>query len=347
MNDENTKITEENLDAANKGAEILSAESAENTSVADAIPLDSVTSDKGELGQQKGTEVSIKTLLDSAAHFGHETDRWNPKMTPYIYGEKNGVHIINLDITLNRWREARSFLVKTLSEGGNVLFVGTKTQIRQIVLEEATRCGGHYMTTRWLGGTLTNFETIKKSIDKMRKLEDLIAESQKPDTQVRINKKERLTLSKQVDTYVANIGGIRSMKGQPALVIVLDVNKEHIAVAEAKKLNIPVLALVDTNVDPTKVDFPIPVNDDSSKTVRLMMSAIADAVIEGKTLYQSRMQRTGGISANGEANGMTERSNRGRRRNSGGKETSNRESNTKEGKEDVTARTPEVTVATT
>lgn len=275
--------------------------SSKSSNIASADIVSNV--EKFEVGQQKGTEVSIKTLLEAGAHFGHETERWNPRVIPYIFGERNGVHIINLDLTLQKWREARNYIVKNTSEGGTVLFVGTKAQVRETVAAEALRCGSFYMVTRWLGGTLTNFETIKRSIDRMKKLEDLIAESLKEDTKVKLIKKEKLTLSRQVDRLADNIGGIRSMKNIPQVLVVLDVNKEHIAISEAKKLHIPIIGVVDTNADPTLVDYPIPANDDSTKTISLIVSAIADAIIEGKTLYQSRMARSSNDQVQSEKSG--------------------------------------------
>jgi small subunit ribosomal protein S2 len=256
--------------------------------------VESKGSENGKYTEGEATEMSIRTLMDAAAHFGHQTERWNPKMLPYIYGSRNGIHIINLDLTLQRWNEARKFIVRKMAEGGNLLFVGTKLQARDIVETESKRCGAFYVTSRWLGGTLTNFQTIKKSIDRMRKLEELLADAEKEGSSVRLHKKEKLTISRQVAKLEANIGGIRGMKRQPDVLFVLDVNKEHIAVAEAKRLQIPVIALVDTNVDPTVVDFAIPSNDDAARTLKLFLAAIADAVIEGKRAYDARVPKDEG-----------------------------------------------------
>ena len=233
-------------------------------------------------------EVSIKSLLDAGAHYGHQSFRWNPKMLPFIYGERNGIHIINLDSTMKAWERARKYIVDRLSMGGNILFVGTKQQGRDIIKEEAIRCGGYFVCTRWLGGTLTNFETLKNSIARMKKLEDLYTNSQVEGSGVKLAKKERLNVQRQIEKLDNNLGGIRFMRRLPDVVFVTDINKEDIAIAEARKLRIPIVALVDTNVDPNIVDFPIPSNDDSARTLRLFAGAVADAVIEGKKIFDSR-----------------------------------------------------------
>ena len=236
-------------------------------------------------------EVSIRSLLDAGAHYGHQSSRWNPKMLKHIYAEKNGIHIINLDETMKGWERARKYIVDRVSMGGNLLFVGTKIQCREIVQEEAARCGAFYITSRWLGGTLTNFETLKNSITRMKKLEELYTSSQDPESGVKLRKKERLGIQRQLEKLDLTLGGIRFMKKLPELVFVMDINKDDIAVAEAKKLRIPVISLVDSNVDPDLIDFPIPSNDDSSRTLRLFAGAVADAVIEGKKIFEARVAR--------------------------------------------------------
>jgi small subunit ribosomal protein S2 len=243
------------------------------------------------VGQKSNTQVTVKTLLDAGAHFGHQTERWNPKMLPFIFGERNGVHILNLDHTMRKWEIARKFIVDRVSLGGSCLFVGTKAQSREIIKREAERCGGFYVTTRWLGGTLTNFQTIKKSIQRMTKLEELLASAEAEGSKVRLSKKEKLNITRQIEKLTANIGGIRNMKKTPDVLFVVDINKEDLSVNEAKRLHIPVVALVDSNVNPNAVDFPIPSNDDASKTVELFSAAIADAVIEGNEIYKARMPR--------------------------------------------------------
>ena len=237
------------------------------------------------------TAVTVHSLIEVGAHFGHQTERWNPKMMKYIFAEKNGVHIINLDKTLEAWAKASKFIYETVARGGNILFVGTKVQAREPVKEEAARCGGHHVTSRWLGGTLTNFQTIRNSLNRMAKLEELLAAAENPASGVKLRKKERLTISRQLEKLEANLGGIRSMKSAPDVMFVIDLNKEDIAIREAQRLNIPVVALTDTNVDPGSVAFPIPANDDSSRTLRLFLSAIADIVLAGRKAYQSRSGR--------------------------------------------------------
>ena len=233
-------------------------------------------------------DVSIKSLLDAGAHFGHQTERWNPRMMPYIYGERNGIHIINLDITMQAWSEARKAMINLVSKGGNILVVGTKIQARDLVKQHCNRCGAFYVTSRWLGGTLTNFQTIKNSIDRMKKLEDLLAQAQDETSGVKLNKKEKLTISRNLARLDANIGGIRLMKKIPDMLFITDVAKEDIAIAEAKRLGVPVVALVDTNVDPTVVDFPIPSNDDAARTLKLFLGNLADAVLEGRKAFETR-----------------------------------------------------------
>ncbi len=231
--------------------------------------------------------VTIKSLLDAGAHFGHQTQRWNPKMLPFIYTERNGIHILNLDVTLKLWQRARKYILDTASRGGTILIVSTKQQSREIVEREAKRCGAPYVTNRWLGGTLTNFETIKNSIDRMRKMEDYLTKSERPDSEIKLNKKEKLMLSRRLKKLEDAIGGIRHMRKPPDLLFVVDIAKEEIAVAEARRLHIPIVALVDSNVDPTDIQFPIPSNDDASRTINLFVSAVADAIAEGKTAYEA------------------------------------------------------------
>lgn len=237
---------------------------------------------------EPGTPINIKTLMDAGAHYGHQTQRWNPKMLPYIYGARNGVHIINLDLTLKKWEVARKYIVDRVALGGNVLFVATKVQAKDIVKEEALRCGAFYIASRWLGGCLSNFQTIKKSIERMRKMENLLAESAVEGSKIRINKKERLDISRQVGKLETNLGGIRNMKKVPDVIFLVDVVKEQIAIAEANRLHIPVVALVDTNADPGDVHFPIPSNDDAARTLKLFLSGVADAILEGRAIFKAR-----------------------------------------------------------
>lgn len=246
-------------------------------------------------------EISVMSLLKAGAHFGHKTERWNPKMLPYIYGQRNNVHIINLDQTYSYWIKARKYVHDIVSRGGSVLFVGTKLQARPLVEAAARRSGSYYITNRWLGGTLSNFQTLKNSMRRMKSLEDLLEQSNQADTKIKIAKKEKLSISRQVEKLQHNLGGIREMRKLPDLLFVLDVNKESIAVAEAKKLQIPVVALVDTNVDPAKVDMPIPSNDDAYKAIKLFVDGMAEAIIEAKKVFKNRMQEQAVINAKASA----------------------------------------------
>lgn len=256
-----------------------------------------------KVGEKSGIQVTVKSLLDAGAHFGHQADKWNPKMLPFLFGERNGVHIINLDSTIRKFEIARKFIFDRVSLGGTILFVGTKLQARTIVEREAKRCGAFYVSSRWLGGTLTNFQTIKNSIDRIRKLEDLLAATEVADSKVKINKKEKLTITRELDKLNANIGGIRTMKKIPDVIFVIDICKEDLVVAEAKRLHIPVIALIDSNANPEVVDFPIPSNDDATRTLELFTAAFADAVIEGNESYKARSNRAAEAQQGGEAGG--------------------------------------------
>jgi small subunit ribosomal protein S2 len=249
------------------------------------------SSSQENLSSYQQVTIDVKSLLDAGAHYGHQVERWNPRMLPFIYGQRTNIHIINLDLTVKLWAKARKFVVDKMSQGGNILFVGTKHQARDIIREQAQRCGAHYVNSRWLGGTLSNFQTIKNSIERMRKMEEFLQKSEEENTEIRLSKKEKLSISREVEKLEANLGGIRDMKKVPDVVFVVDISKDHIAVSEANRLHIPVVALVDTNTDPSKIKFAIPSNDDSSKTIRLFVSAIADAVIEGKKDLEARQAK--------------------------------------------------------
>ncbi len=222
--------------------------------------------------------VSLRDLLQSGVHFGHQTRRWNPKMKPYIYGAKNGIHIIDLQKTARGLVDASRFLTQTVAHGGVVLFVGTKRASREIVQEEAQRSNMFFVNNRWLGGTLTNWVTVKKSIERLLQLEKARDEGR---FEV-LTKKEALELSREIEKMDKNLGGIKHMKGLPAAIFVVDPKKEHIAVKEARTLGIPVVALCDTNANPALVDYVIPGNDDAIKSIRLFTAALADSIIEGK-----------------------------------------------------------------
>ncbi|MBQ7294912.1 MAG: 30S ribosomal protein S2 [Clostridia bacterium] len=222
--------------------------------------------------------VSMKQLLEAGVHFGHQTRRWNPKMSKYIYVERNGIHIIDLQKTVKKLEEAYSFIREVAAEGGEVLFVGTKKQAMDSVREEAIRAGMPYVNARWLGGMMTNFETIKKRIKRLEQLKTMEADG----TFALLPKKEVIKLQLEAEKLEKFIGGIAGMKKQPAALFIVDPRKEKIAVAEAHKLGIPVVAIVDTNCDPDEVDYVIPGNDDAIRAVRLIAGAMADAVIEGR-----------------------------------------------------------------
>ncbi len=232
------------------------------------------------------TKVSMKALLESGVHFGHQTKRWNPKMKPYIFGARNGIYIIDLQQTVQMFSKAYNFIVDLVSKGGTVLFVGTKQQALEAIYEEANRCEMFYVHNRWLGGMLTNFQTIKKSINRLNHLKDI-----ENDGSINLYpKKERLLLGKERDKLDANLGGIRNMTRVPQAVFIIDPKNENIAVREARRLNIPIVAIVDTNCDPDLIDYIIPGNDDAIRAIRLISSKIADACIEGQELLVEKEQ---------------------------------------------------------
>ena len=222
--------------------------------------------------------ISMKELLEAGCHFGHQTRRWNPKMAPYIFTERNGIYIIDLSKTVYKIDEAYDFIKSVAASGKNVLFVGTKKQAQMAMKEESERCGMYYVNERWLGGMLTNYKTIRTSIERLRSLEKM----QEDGTFDMLPKKEVATLQKEMFNLEKNLGGIKDMKGLPSCVFIVDPRKEHNCVLECKKLGIPVVAIVDTNCDPDDADYVIPGNDDAIRGIRLISSVIADAVLEGK-----------------------------------------------------------------
>ena len=230
--------------------------------------------------------ITIKSLLDAGAHFGHQTHRWNPKMKPYIYGARNGIYIINLEKTLEQWNIAREAIVKTVTAGKKVLFVGTKTQAQEIVQEEADRSGQHYVNRRWLGGMLTNFETIRKRITRLEQLEEILG----GDESKNYSKKDQLKMTKEKQKLERSLSGIKTMQKLPGLLVIVDPNKEHISVQEANKLGIPIVSITDTNCDPDNIDFVLPANDDALKSVRLFFAQIAEACLEGSRAFELRIQ---------------------------------------------------------
>jgi len=226
-------------------------------------------------------EITLKDLLEAGVHFGHQTKRWNPRMKPFIFMEKNGIHIIDLRKTLESIEKAANAIRKIAEEGKSVLLLGTKMQAKTAVKEEAERCGMPYVTERWLGGTLTNFGTIRKSLGKLEYLESLEAEGKIEQ----FSKKEALKLDKEKEKLLRALGGIRHMEKVPSLLFVIDTKKEFNAVREARKLGIPIVGLIDTNADPGEVDHPIPANDDAMRAIRLFCRVVADTVLEGRAKY--------------------------------------------------------------
>ena len=230
--------------------------------------------------------INMKELLEAGVHFGHQTRRWNPKMKPYIFGARNGIHIIDLQKTVKLFHKAYDFLVQTVSEGYSVLYVGTKKQAHDSITEESERCGMFYVINRWLGGTLTNFQTIRKSVGFLKELDGM-----KKDGSInRYTKKEIMKMEKGLVKLEKNLGGIKDMDELPGAVFIVDPKKENIAIKEARKLGIPIIAIADTNCDPDEIDYIIPGNDDAIRAIRLICSKIADACIEGHNLAEERLK---------------------------------------------------------
>lgn len=230
--------------------------------------------------------VTMKEMLDAGVHFGHQTQRWNPKMKNYVYTARGGIHIIDLQKTVVRANKAADFVKQIASEGGSLIFVGTKKQAIEPVQEAAQKCGQYYVTKRWLGGMLTNFETIKASIDRLRKIDQM---KEKGEIEF-YTKKERAQIEKEYLRLSEYLSGIRDMKNSPAAMFVVDLPKEHIAVAEAKRLGIPVVAIADSNSDPESIEYPIPGNDDAIRSIKLFANLIADAYLEGAKEYEGKLR---------------------------------------------------------
>ncbi|XXF80077.1 30S ribosomal protein S2 [Myxococcaceae bacterium GXIMD 01537] len=227
--------------------------------------------------------ITMRQLLEAGVHFGHQTKRWNPKMKPYIFGARNGIYIIDLQKTVVMARAAFRFVADITARGGSVLFVGTKKQAQDVIREEAARAGQFFVTSRWLGGTLTNFKTIKQGIDRLKALEKMAEDG----TFERLPKKEVATLEREREKLEKNLGGVKEMSKLPKCIFVIDPKKEHIAVHEASRLGIPVIGVVDTNCDPEGIDFVIPGNDDAIRSIKLFTSKIAEACIEGAARYRA------------------------------------------------------------
>ncbi len=224
--------------------------------------------------------ASVKEMLQAGLHFGHQTRRWNPKMKPYIYGPRNGIYIINLDLTRRMFDKACDFITKEVADGGTLLFVGTKRQAQAIIREEAKRCGMYYVDHRWLGGMMTNFQTIKTSIERLKSIESM----QEDGSISKFPKKEILMMEKERVKLERNVGGIKDMRVHPNVLFVVDPRAESIAINEAKKLNIPIIAITDTNCDPDGIDYLIPGNDDAIKAIKLISHYVAEAVLQGQAM---------------------------------------------------------------
>ena len=222
--------------------------------------------------------VSMKQLLEAGVHFGHQTRRWNPKMATYIYTERNGIYIIDLQKTVKKLEEAYNFIREISAEGGNVLFVGTKKQAQDAIKEEAARCGGYYVNARWLGGMMTNFRTMRTRIDRLAQLRKM----EEDGTFAMLPKKEVIGLQAEIEKLEKYLGGVKEMKKLPAALFIVDPRKERNAIAEAHKLGIPIVAIVDTNCDPDEIDYVIPGNDDAIRAIRLIAATMANAAIEGR-----------------------------------------------------------------
>jgi len=232
------------------------------------------------------TEISMKLLLEAGVHFGHQTRKWNPKMKPYIFGARNGIYIIDLQNTVKLLKDAHNFIVRAVSEGGAVLFVGTKKQAQDSIVEEAERCGMFHIRNRWLGGTLTNFQTMRKSINRLKELEEM----ERDGSFSRYTKKEAIRMEKELAKLERSLGGIKDMDELPSALFIVDTRKEKIAVNEGKKLGIPIVAIVDSNGDPEKIDYVVPGNDDAIRSIRLLTSIIADACTEGHNEREEKLR---------------------------------------------------------
>jgi small subunit ribosomal protein S2 len=262
--------------------------------------------------------IGVQHFIKAGCHFGHQTKRWNPKMRPFIYGARNGIHIIDLDQTAQLFKRAYNFVVEAVGRGGHVLFVGTKRQAQDIIQEEAARAGQFFVNDRWLGGTLTNFRTMKTGIERLRTLERMIEDG----TMEGLPKKEALMLDRERQKLEKFLGGIKAMNGLPSAIFVVDPHHEHIAVREGQRLNIPIVAITDTNCDPDLIDFVIPANDDAIRSVKLITARIADAALEGVQRRREFRGEGGGAgnqaAQRGEGGGVAVEFSRGTRRGGGG-----------------------------
>lgn len=233
--------------------------------------------------------ISMKEMLEAGVHFGHQTNHWNPKMKPYVYGARNGIYIVDLQQTVDRAKKACDFIKSVAAEGKKIIFVGTKKQAKEVIETEAKRAGMYYVTERWLGGMLTNFQTVKASIDRLKKLDQL----KNSDGWNEYTKKEQAMFDRELTKLKKALGGIQEMKKLPGAIFLIDTSKEHIAIKEAQRLHIPTVAIVDTNCDPTGITHVIPGNDDAFRSVSLFAKMIADACIEGAAVHQEKLRAAG------------------------------------------------------
>ncbi len=231
--------------------------------------------------------IGVKELLDAGVHFGHQTKRWNPKMKPFIFDARNGIHIIDLSKTLSQLEAACNFLQQTISKGGNILFVGTKKQAQEAIKESAKGCGQLYITERWLGGTLTNFQTVKRSIARMKQIEKMEADG----SINQYGKQEQAVYRREAVRLFKNLDGIRVMDKFPSAMFVVDIKREHNAIAEARRLKIPIVAIVDTNCDPDLIDHPIAANDDAIRSVRVILATVVQTIVQAKAEFDSKHAR--------------------------------------------------------
>jgi small subunit ribosomal protein S2 len=262
--------------------------SATPTPVPQAAKAAAEGADLGSASEQTAhAEVTIRDLMEAGVHFGHQTRRWNPRMKPYLFGERNGVHIVDLDMTLPRFREGLAFVTEVIASGGKALFVGTKRQAQEPIKLHAERANQYYVNSRWLGGMLTNFKTVKKSIERYNSMLEVLGDEEKS---AELSKKELARVNRQVDKYHKSLAGIRQMTRLPQVLFVIDVNCESIAVQEARRLSIPIVAVVDSNCDPEEIDVVIPGNDDSIRAIQLYCSRMASACLEGEAIFNDRVQ---------------------------------------------------------
>lgn len=231
-------------------------------------------------------QITMKQMLDAGVHFGHQTQRWNPKMKPYVYTDRGGIHIIDLQKSVVCAKTAADFVAKTAAAGGRLIFVGTKKQAQEPIKEAAQKCGAYFVTKRWLGGTLTNFQTVKTSIDRLKKIDQM---REKNELEY-FSKKERARIEKEWTRLNDHLEGIREMKDSPSIMFVVDLNKEHIAVAEAKRLGMAVVGIADSNTDPEMIDYPIPGNDDAIRSIKLFTNLIAEAYVEGHQQWSEKVR---------------------------------------------------------